>query len=241
MLSLHWFLGSYTRKVSRFIALNDFCREKFLQAGLPADKVVVKPNFVEVADCPALPRAGGLFVGRLSREKGTAILAGAARLLEGRVPIDVVGAGPEEASLRSCPGLNVVGWEKRDAVLARMRRARFLIMPSIWYENFPLTLVEAFACGLPVLASRRGALERLVEHSRTGLLFAPGSAVDLANAIEWCHQNGAETERMGREARRTYEEKYTPRTNYQVLQTVYAGAIASNGRSADRRQSHSSL
>jgi glycosyltransferase involved in cell wall biosynthesis len=112
-----------------------------------------------------------------------------------------------------------------------MVRASFLVIPSLCYENFPMTLAEAFAHGLPVVASRVGALEELVEEGRTGLLFAPGDAADLAEKVRWAANHPEEMRRMGAEARTTYEREYTPEKNYRALTGIYEEAtLHSSGR-----------
>jgi glycosyltransferase involved in cell wall biosynthesis len=107
-----------------------------------------------------------------------------------------------------------------------MARAVALVMPSIWYENFPRTLVEAFAAGLPVIASRLGALERIVDDGVTGLLFEPGNPDDLANKLNWALAHPERMAEMGRAARAVYERHYTADTNYGLLLDIYAQAIA---------------
>jgi glycosyltransferase involved in cell wall biosynthesis len=98
-------------------------------------------------------------------------------------------------------------------------------MPSLWFECFPRTLVEAFACGLPVIASRVGALEELIEHGRTGLLFEPGSARALASALEWARLHPGAMREMGINARAQYERRYSPQRNYEELMRIYEDAI----------------
>lgn len=227
MLVTHRLLGTYQTRVTRYIALNEFCRQKFIDSGLPAEKVAVKPNFVDVRLGEAQVRRGGLYVGRLSPEKGISTLAGALRELAGAAHVDVVGSGPSESVLDGCPGLSRIGWESPDGVLARMRGAAYLVMPSIWYENFPRTLVEAFAVGLPVIASRLGALAMLIEDRVTGLLFDPSSEKSLADAILWAEQHPDDMAAMGRNARRVYEEHYSAEANYLRLMEIYNDAVAS--------------
>ncbi len=113
-----------------------------------------------------------------------------------------------------------------------MRRARVVVFPSQWYEGFPLTIAEAFACGVPVVASRLGAMEEIVADGRTGLHFTPGDAADLTTKIVWAWAHERETEEMGREARREYEKKYTAERNYLMLTEIYRRAIEGNGRGA---------
>ena len=224
MLGLHRALGTYGDKVTRYIALNEFCRGKFVQGGLPPEKVVVKPNFVDIGPAPEQARKGGLFVGRLAPEKGIATLVDALQLLPG-LSIDVVGAGPQQELLRR-PGVRASGWLEPERVRQMMRRAAYLVMPSVWYETFGMVLVEAFACGLPVLASRLGSMAEAIGHGRTGLLFAAGSAVDLAKTIAWAEQNPERMRAMGINARAEYENRYTPDINYSRLLAIYRDAIA---------------
>lgn len=223
-LALHRMLGTYRNKITRYIALNEFCRCKFIEGGLPAQRIAVKANFVDIPAVTNGPRQGGLFVGRLSKEKGTDVLMGALARLDGHT-IDVVGTGPEQASLEGKPGIRLLGWQEQDVIHAAMRRASYLVMPSIWYENFPRTLVEAFACGLPVIASRLGAMAELIEDGRTGLLFDPGSSADLAQRLSWAASHPDEMRRMGENARREYDEKYTPSRNYQQLLNIYSDVV----------------
>jgi glycosyltransferase involved in cell wall biosynthesis len=225
MIGLHRAIGTYRNKVSRYIALTEFSREKFIAGGVPGDRIVVKGNF---ADIPSFTngrsRAGGLFVGRLSAEKGTRVLARAAA--KGSVGmISVLGDGPERTLLATVPGLRVLGWRDREAVYAKMREVSYLVVPSVCYENFPLTVVEAFANGLPVIASRLGAMAELVEDGATGLLFEVDNVDDLAQKIEWAEAHPEDMARMGRAARREYEMKYTPDRNYQALVNIYRTAI----------------
>jgi glycosyltransferase involved in cell wall biosynthesis len=225
MLVLHRSLGTYRNKVARYIALNEFCRNKFIEGGLPAERIVVKPNFVDVPLGIDVPRQGGLFVGRLSVEKGIDIFIRAMAQLP-TCQLKVIGSGPEEATLNSQLNIKKLGFLPREKIFNSMQSAAYLLMPSIWYENFPLTLVEAFACGLPVIASRIGAMAVLVEDGRTGLLFETGSAEDLAKKIAWAEANPLAMSEMGKNARNEYESKYTSEQNFQHLMAIYKGVLA---------------
>ena len=224
-LMLHRRLGTYRNKVACYIALNEFCRRKFIDGGLPADRVWVKPNFVDVDAPQAFARAGFLFVGRLSEEKGVATLAHSMALVPDS-RLRVAGDGPEVHRLRGREGVTWLGQLSEEEVRGEMSRASALIMPSICYENFPRTIAEAFACGLPVIASRLGAMAELVGDRRTGLLFAPGDARDLARKITWAQNHPEEMRTMGINARREYEARYTPEINYRQLLAIYEHAVA---------------
>ncbi len=232
MLMLHRSLRTYESKVTRYIALNEFCKSKFVQAGLPEARIAVKPNFVVVDQPTGLPaRAGLLFVGRLSPEKGIAVLAHAWSTCHG-MRLRVIGTGSSTSGLELLPGVDLVGNRTTDQVLAEMASAVALVLPSIWYENFPRTLVEAFGAGLPVIASRIGSLAELVEHGQTGLLFNAGDAADLARTMVWAHEHPDEMATMGRNARARYESHYTPDINYRQLRAIYRDAIDAKNREA---------
>lgn len=237
MQSLHHALGTWHRQVDRYIALTQFAKEVFVRGGLPAARIAVKPNFR--ADPGPRPdaagrRQGGLFVGRISVEKGPDVLTEAWRDLD--VPLDVIGDGPMEARLRAQapPALRPLGAKDGEAVAEAMRRAAFLVMPSIWYEGFPMVLVEAYAAGLPVIASRLGSMAELVIDQETGLHFNPGDPADLADKVRWAAAHPDRMAAMGEAARQRYTELYTPARNYQQLLAIYRDADAV-ARSKGRR------
>lgn len=224
MLALHRALGTFRNKVTRYIALNEFCRNKFIEGGLPAGRIVVKPNFVDLPPQAPRPRAGLLFVGRLSHEKGVATLAEAMRELPA-ARLRVAGDGPAAALLDGMPGVKRLGSLSSAAVCDAMQGASALVLPSISYENFPRTIVEAFACGLPVIASRIGALADIVREGEDGLLFAPGDASDLAGRLAWALAHPEEMAAMGRRARKRYEAEFSAEVNYRRLIEIYGEAI----------------
>jgi glycosyltransferase involved in cell wall biosynthesis len=225
MIGVHRALGTYDNKVSRYIALTEFSRAKFIAGGIRSEQISVKPNFVDLPPPEhRRPRSGALFVGRLSPEKGTRVLARAAAT-RGRALIDVIGTGPEQSSLETSPGMRLLGWQVPETIYARMRAAAYIVVPSIWYENFPRTIVEAFACGLPVIASRLGAMAEIVRDGETGLLFEADNAEDLANKMAWAEAHPGTVREMGANAYREYEAKYTPEINYHQLINIYAEAI----------------
>jgi len=228
MLTTHRLRRTWSRDVDRYIALTNFAKDKFIEGSLPANKIVVKPNFV-VSEPPEGQKDDGhfLFVGRLSSEKGIGTLLAAQKMH--KQDLHVAGDGPlKEQVLRQAsalPSLRALGRLDRDDVRAEMLSARALVFPSEWYEGFPMTLVEAFACGLPVIASRLGSMAEIVEDGVTGLFFEPGQATDLAAKMRWASAHSDEMRRMGLNARREYEAKYTPERNYEMLMDIYEQAI----------------
>src|SRR5262249_29595221 len=155
------------------------------------------------------PAAGqsALFIGRLSAEKGVALLLQAWERLAHPVPLTIIGDGPLRPALeaetirKNLSSITFVGWRSRRDVFAALKSASFLIVPSLCYEGFPLTLVEAFACGTPVLASSLGSLAEIVKDGHNGLHFQPGDAIDLASKAEWALSHSHELVAMGHAAR----------------------------------------
>ncbi len=224
-LGVHRMLGTLKSRVTLFIALNQFCRDKFIEGGLPSGKFRIKPNFLDGEPTVAqVPGTGGLFVGRLSKEKGIDVLAVAAA---GLPPdsLKVIGGGDLEPLVREKFGDAFLGYLSLEEILSQMRKASFLVIPSTCHENFPRTIVEAFASGIPVIASRIGAMAEIVEDQVTGLLFEPGNAVDLATKLRWALDHPLEMAVMGKNARMKYQEKYTADINYNMLLEIYREAV----------------
>ncbi len=228
MVEFHRKNRTWSEKVNRFIALTSFAKSKFVEAGFPESKMVVKANFFsrEEFNAESEERKGALFIGRLSIEKGVHTMLSAWRNLE--VPLKVVGTGPlfDEIRTANFSTIRALGFKKKKEVLREMSRANFLVMPSLCYEGFPMVLVEAFAHGLPVIASKLGSMAEIVEAGITGLHFEAGNAEDLAEKVRWSVEHPEEMRRMGENARKVYEEKYTPDINYRQLIKIYETVIA---------------
>jgi len=241
MLTIHWQLRTWNRLVDRFIVCTDFYRRKFVEAGLPAEKIAVKPHFVEDYGVRPTARTYALFVGRLAPEKGVDTLLKAWRKLS-RIPLGVRGEGPLEGNVQrlaeeSGGAVQLLSRLARSELVGLMQGARFLVWPSEgYYETFGYVAAEAFSCGIPVVASRVGVAEEIVEDGRTGLHFTPGDPQDLAAKVEWAWTHPAEMEAMGRAARAEYEGKYTAERNYPMLMEIYRKALGAKGWELGGRQ-----
>jgi glycosyltransferase involved in cell wall biosynthesis len=233
MLQVHRMRGTWDRDVSGYVALTNFARGKFIQGGLPASRIGVKPNFLE-SDPGERSSTGNfaLFVGRLSAEKGAEVLLRAWQKLKGTIPLVIIGDGPLRESLQAeaaawnLSNVTFRGWRSRSEILCAMKSASLLITPSLWYEGFPMTIVEAFACGTPVICSRLGGLREIVQDGRTGRHFNPGDAEDLACKLDSLWMQPSQLTVMGRAARQEYKANYTAERNYQLLMEIYERAIA---------------
>ena len=228
MQYLHHGLGTYARQVDRFIVLTEFARRKFVAGGLPAARLVVKPN--SLAQDPGMGAGGGdycLFVGRLSAEKGVHTLLEAWRQLPD-VPLVVAGDGPERAAMErqlaaaGASSVRLLGAVPRSEVLRLMGEARMLVMPSEWYEGFPMTIVEAYSRGLPVLAAHIGSLGEVVVDGQTGRHFRSADAADLASAVRALNAAPAALAAMRERARRRFLDLYGAPQNVAALVDIYS-------------------
>ncbi|MES9923390.1 MAG: glycosyltransferase family 4 protein [Candidatus Thiodiazotropha endolucinida] len=227
MLVFHKLLGTYENKITRYIALSEFSKKKYILAGLPQEKILVKPNFVDDKNTIIKKQSEKIiYVGRFSQEKGIFVLLEAMKYAKG-VTLRVIGEGHQE-EINNNSEVICLGKLPNKMVMKEMGNALALIVPSICYENFPRTIVEAFSCSLPVIASRIGALENIIQNGKTGLFFEPDDPSDLAKKIKWATSNADLMWIMGKNARKKYEEEYSPETNYQQLINIYREAIYSN-------------
>lgn len=223
--AFHRAIGTYRNKVTSLIALSEFGIQKHIECGMPRRKVLCKVNFIDVTtEKAATPRMGGLFVGRLSVEKGIDVLLQALDTMSS-MRLRIVGDGPLTEDVRRCRHMEFLGWKNNTDVYSLMQSASYLVLPSTWYEGFPRTIAEAYACGLPVIGTRLGPMPEIIEHGVTGLLFEPGSAQDLAEKMLWAEAHPEEMAKMGQRAREVHAEKYTSETNYRQLISIYSKVI----------------
>jgi len=130
-------------------------------------------------------------------------------------------------------GLNIefLGRQPQAAVLEMISNARVLVVPSVWYEGFPMVIAESFACGTPVLASRIGSLDELVEEGVTGRKFTPGDPTQLVLALQSMLSEEPALRAMRTNARAYFDAHLTEETNYSRLLGVYCGVMTGQNRS----------
>jgi len=235
MTAFHTIKGTWLNAVDLYIALTDFVRDKFIEAGFPSDKLVVKSNVV-YPDPGCGDGKGGyaLFVGRLSPEKGVETLLRAWQRLSRNWTLKIVGEGPlsplVEAFCAENPDVEWLGPRPRTEVAKLMGAARVLVLPSEWYETFGRVAIESFATGTPVIASRLGAMKEVGEEMRTGLLFTPGDAEDLAHKLHWILDHPDQVDAMRHDARKLYETRYAMDENCRLLIRAYETAQLASRR-----------
>jgi len=221
--------------VTLFVALTEFARRRLADCGVAPERTVVLPNTVKVPDLETRRRDGSYvaYAGRISPEKGIETLLDAATLAA--LPVRVAG---DWSSMPDLPGrapenATFVGFLDKTGMDALYRKARFAVLPSKWFEVFPTTVVQAMSYGLPVIASRTGGIPEIVEEGRTGLLFEPGNARDLADKMRLLWQDPDRCRRMGKLGREKAIREYSEEVHYRRLMGVYRRAMAINQEQQD--------
>ena len=204
-------------------------REKYIAGGFPAEQIVVKPNFMHPSPAPGAGGGGyAIYVGRLSPEKGIATLLEAWQSARDPLPLKVVGHGPllELVTAASAAGgrIEYLGSRPLPEVLDLIRKAEFLVFPSTVYEGMPRTIIESFAVGTPVIASKIGAAISMVASGETGFHFEPGDSAGLRDRIEWCSRNPDQLRALRLQARHVFEANYTGTANFERLIEIYRQA-----------------
>ncbi|WP_271252866.1 glycosyltransferase [Pseudanabaena sp. Chao 1811] len=228
--SFHSSIGTWSKAVDVFIVYSQFAMDKFIQGGIPAEKLAFKTNFLHPAPEPDQGDGGyGLFVGRLSVEKGLGVMLDAWRKLDNKIPLKILGDGPMSGlvteAAKEMPEIEWLGRRPLEEVYEIVGKAAFLVFPSEWYETFGRVAIEAFAKGTPVVASNIGAIAELIEHGRNGLLFRPSDPTDLAAKINWLLEHPQELRQMRSAARTEFDDKYTADDNCKRLLEIYQTAL----------------
>ncbi|MEO0769327.1 MAG: glycosyltransferase family 4 protein [Cyanobacteria bacterium J06649_4] len=226
MLSVHRALSTWDKQIDCYIALTEFARDKFIEGGLPAHKIVVKPHFISPDPGVGSGEGGyALFVGRISVEKGLDTLLTAWRRVHSRLALKLVGAGPladwVKKQTEDIPNVEYLGRRPLDEVYDLMGEATMQIFPSKWYETFGRVAVEAYAKGTPVMAAKHGAIAELVTPGETGWHFQPGNAESLIAQINCALDDPAALRSIRKSARAEFEAKYTAARSYQQLMEIY--------------------
>jgi len=236
MLMAHRLLRTWQERVDAYIAATEFFRQRYIAAGLPSEKIFLKPHFLN-ADPGMKHRLGNyaLFIGRLAPEKGVTTLLNAWKTLY-HIPLWIRGDGPMEGEVRRFaegnPNICLLPRLSQSECFGAIKGARFLVWPSEGLaETFGLIVMEAFACCTPVIGSRLGAMEEVVADKRTGWLFTAGDSEDLAAKVDYAWTHPHEVMEMGRAARTEYESKYTAEPNYKALVGIYDKALRNHSSS----------
>ena len=232
-IKYHRVKKTFYDKIDVLIALSAFSKNKLIEGGFSAKKIIIKPNFLSYNHSSSSLKIKDnyfIFIGRLSKEKGIHTLLHAAKALPEQ-QIKIIGNGEELdyinrfISLNKLTNISVLGFLDGQEKYNLIQKAKSLIFPSVWYENFPITILESYLSGTPVIASNIGSLPEIVNNNRTGLLFKSGDSYELAAKLKWAIDHPEEMKQMGINARKEFEEKYTAKRNYQMLIDIYKKAI----------------
>lgn len=231
MLGAHRAMGTFDRVVNAYSAPSRFCAEGVAGVDVPAGRIKLRPNFL--LNDPGARHASEnyvVFAARLCEEKGLRQLLRAWRRMAG-IPLVIVGDGPlrREAAKEAPGNVTFVGALSATETLARVKAARFLVFPSVGYETFGMTVLEAAACGVATVGTRLGAIPELIQEGRTGLLFDPHDSEDMAEKVAWAWSHPMSMNEMGAAARIRYLEHYTADKGYEKLASFYGSVSAEWG------------
>lgn len=217
--------------IDRFIFVSKFSQGKHIEAAPRyREKSTHLYNFTPVAPSAALSKENYLlYFGRISEEKGVATLLEAMKRHPGQ-SLKVVGTGPLLESLQQSapPSVSFLGFKQGEELNRLIQQASFVIVPSEWYENNPLTIIESMTLGTPVIGSRIGGIPELIEENKTGFLFRAGSADELAGAIAKARGlDAGQYEAMTEAARAFARDNFSKEAHYQRLMQIYESALQS--------------
>ena len=229
-IGIHRMLRTWARCVQVFIVPTAFMKRK-LATGLPRDLIEVRPNWHD-PDPGMRSNAGEkslLFIGRLTEEKGVGVVLKTWAKNPDLPPVRILGDGPMAVEVRAAadsdPRIIPMGRQPHERVLDELRTAGALLVPALWYEAFPHTLLEAAASGVPILASNLGTLPDVVEDGITGMLFNPFDPADVAAKIRAFFSPGTDRRAISMAARRKFETEFTAEQAYENLTRIYNLAI----------------
>ena len=229
MINYHKKRKTWQKKLDHIITLTKFAKNKFIESGFSPNNMVVKPNFISDPQKENNTRGQfALFIGRLSQEKGIEFLLESWKEID--FPLKIVGDGPMMGNVK-LQGNNVefLGKIPNKSVKTLLQKAQFLVFPSQWYEGFPMVLVEAMACGTPVLVTNIGSMQEIITDELNGLHFELGNQKQFIEKVHQLMKDESLCQFLGDNGRRAYLEKYTPDVNYQQLISIYQDSISNYG------------
>jgi len=225
--------NTWSTKVDRYICLTEFAKQKFVTHGLPEEKLIVKPNFVEERNFEGEKENYYVFVGRLEKEKGVDLLIRIAPKLN--ITLKIIGEGSFASNLKQCKNVELIGKKSHKETLNYIQKAKALIFPSIWYEGMPMTILEAFSLKTPVIASNIGAMQSIITDKKNGFLFKINSETTLLEALKFIIENEKEAEKISNFAYQEFKNKYSKQSNYKILSSIYNLVINLNNEGIKNR------
>lgn len=227
----HYAMGYY-QKVDRYIAVSKFYRNKMIEYGFSKNQISYLPNYVEAEKYnPNVTDKGYvLYFGRLSEEKGLSMLLDAAEIND-KLPFYIVGTGPLYAELmkrtqeEELNNVQFFGFQTGSNLWTLIAEATCVVVPSAWYENCPMNILESFAAGKLVIGTDIGGIPELIEERVDGFTVSPATALELADRIDWVFRNRSKAREMGMEGRRKVEEHFNAEKHYDGLISIYNSVL----------------
>ena len=226
---MHHTLGYYDL-VDTYITPSKFMLEKLVDFGMPRQKLVHIPNFIDSTKYPIKNKSENyiLYVGRLVPVKGVyTLLYAMDKLAQFNLKVKIIGDGPDRKNLEklkyelSLTNVEFLGYQQFNSILSYLSKCMFTVLPSEWYENCPMSVLESMVMGKPVIGSNIGGIPELINNNTDGLLFEPGNADDLADKINYLFTNHQKMKIMGHNARNKIIMEYNPDIYFQKLENVY--------------------
>jgi glycosyltransferase involved in cell wall biosynthesis len=230
MLTIQKALGRWSENADIYIALTEFARDRFIQGGFQASRLMIKPNYFDYKGKAGSGGGGyALFAGRLMADKGVDVMLRAWEVDNLPWNLKIAGDGPLRAQverrIENCPNVEYLGSVNQSEIIELMQSAEVLVVPSLWYEGFPRVIAEAYSIGLPVVVSNLGSLSTIVKHHETGMHFPAGDHVALRDSICRLASNPTLLRSMKLEARKAYEAYFSKDVSYKLLMDIYHEAI----------------
>ncbi|MBE9489607.1 MAG: glycosyltransferase family 4 protein [Bacteroidetes bacterium] len=227
----HYALGYY-QNVDRYIAVSKFYKNKMVEFGYPEEKISYLPNYINADDYdPNITEKGYvLYFGRLSEEKGIMVLFDAAVEIPD-IPFYIVGTGPLEDALKKkaqendLKNVHFLGFKSGIELRTLLTESTCVVVPSEWYENCPMTVLEAFAAGKPVIGSNIGGIPELIDEGIDGFIFQPKDIDVLSEKIKWIWSNRTMAKKMGMQGRKKVEEHFNEESHYVRLMEIYESVL----------------
>lgn len=224
MLQKNKRMGTWSSQVDAYLCLTEMARQKFIEHGLPRDKLIVKPNFIKVDVEPTETKSNYLlFAGRLTSSKGVELIKSVAKKVD--YPIKMVGDGELSPIFKNSPNVELLGKRSHNETLNLIKNAKALLFPSLWYEGMPMTIIEAFALKTPVIASDLGAMSSMIKDGANGLLFNPQKIDSFENKIRYSLNNEVQMNKLANNAFNDYKNYYSSDANYDMLMNIYSNLI----------------
>lgn len=226
MLKLHRVIGIYDK--INYITLTEFNKQKLLSLVKDESRIYVKPNFVEKGEHGNRQLEDYfVYIGRLDDIKGVDFLVEAWKYIDSNIRLYIIGTGPDEEKLKNIvlenklKNIKLLGFLERKEAFKVIEKSRAVIVPSKWYEGFPMTITESFSLGVPVIGSKLGNIESIIDDKENGLLFENNNRQSLVESINQVFYNKELNINLGKNAYKVFKEKYTDEENYKIIEKIY--------------------